>query len=66
MSKREPASIQSPAKCKNRYCDQTGEHSPLEASGYCFACAEEIAGLLAEEGEDPSSAWRASDAYNGR
>ncbi len=52
-----------PAKCKNPDCTtsrDTIECSGLEASGYCFACAEEMACLLAEVGADPSSAWNAT------
>lgn len=44
--------------CKNEYCDTDAIDVMLEASGYCFTCAEELACLLAEEGLDPSTAWR--------
>ncbi len=47
-------------RCKNgKYCDTPKEDLVLEASGYCFTCAEELACLLADEGFDPSSAWNA-------
>ncbi len=48
------------AKCKNEYCDTPAGDTLLEASGYCFACAEELACLLAGEGLDPSAAWNES------
>ncbi len=47
--------------CKGAPCAMTDEFAPLEASGYCFRCAEEVACLLADEGVDPSSAWNATD-----
>ncbi len=46
--------------CKNEFCAIPDDwDAMLEASGYCFTCAEELACLLAEEGLDPSIAWKA-------
>ncbi len=40
------------AKCKNKKnCIAPDEDLLLEASGYCFSCAEEFACMLAEFGE---------------
>lgn len=55
------------ATCKNDDCIRTDEDTPLEASGYCFECAEELACLLADAAEefgpspafDPAQAWQA-------
>lgn len=55
------------AICKSEYCDTTDRDAPLEESGYCFACAEELACLLADAAEefgpspafDPAQAWKA-------
>lgn len=45
--------------CKSEHCTNCGNEETIEASGYCFDCAEELACLLAAEGLDPSSAWNA-------
>lgn len=45
-------------QCANPSCDTPREDLVLEASGYCFTCAEELACLLADEGLDPTMAWR--------
>lgn len=37
-------------RCKSDGCETDVESAGLEASGYCFTCAEEIACLLAGEG----------------
>lgn len=44
--------------CKNDDCGRTSADMALEDSGYCFACAEEMACLLADAGFDTESAWR--------
>jgi hypothetical protein len=45
-------------RCKSEHCE-TPPEAGLEASGYCFECAEELACLLAAEGLDGSAAYRA-------
>lgn len=42
--------------CQSKGC----KAEATEASGYCFACAEEFAYMLAAEGLDPSMAWKSS------
>ena len=52
--------------CKNGSFCETPEEATLEASGYCFPCAEDLACLLADAREefgdspalDPRRAWR--------
>ena len=53
--------------CKTKGC-QTPEGAGLEASGYCFTHAEELAYLLAQAQEefgddrfDPADAWAPED-----
>jgi hypothetical protein len=39
-------------KCNDRECTVTDDNGTLEASGYCFNHAEELACLLAEASEE--------------
>lgn len=54
-----PATLPNPrpakrGRCKAEGCSRVG----IEASGYCFECAEELACLLEAEGMDPAGAWK--------
>ena len=57
--------------CKSKGC-QTPEGGGLEASGYCFTHAEELAYLLAQAQEefgggfDPADAWEAPKEADAR